>query len=38
MYDLPGKKRNTVSSDLPDYIMEKDYVRLALKKNTSINI
>ena len=35
MYDLPGKKRNTVSSDLPDYIMEKDYVRLALKKNTS---
>ncbi|WP_394870348.1 helix-turn-helix domain-containing protein [Clostridium butyricum] len=31
MYDLAGKKRNTVSSDLPDYIMEKDYVRLALR-------
>ena len=31
MYDLAGKQRNTVSSDLPDYIMEKDYVRLALR-------
>ena len=31
MYDLAGKKRNTVSSDLPDYIMEIEYVRLALR-------
>lgn len=32
MYDLAGKKRNTVSPDLPDYIMERDYVRAALRK------
>ena len=24
MYDLAGKKRNTVAPDLPDYIMEHD--------------
>lgn len=26
MYDLVGKKRNSVAPDLPDYIMEHDYV------------
>lgn len=26
MYDLAGKKRNSVAPDLPDYIMEHDYV------------
>lgn len=32
MYDLAGKKRNSVSPDLPDYIMERDYVRKVLRK------
>lgn len=32
MYDLAGRKRNTISPDLPDYIMERDYVRAALRK------
>lgn len=31
MYDLAGKKRNTVAPDLPDYIMEHDYVSAALR-------
>ena len=31
MYDLAGKKRKTVSPDLPDYIMDRDYVRVALR-------
>jgi transcriptional regulator with XRE-family HTH domain len=33
MYDLAAKSKNapTVSSDLPDYIMEKDIVRVALR-------
>lgn len=26
MYDLAGKKRNSVAPDLPDYIMKHDYV------------
>lgn len=37
MYDLAGKKRNAVSPDLPDYIMERDYVRVALRKAIDIN-
>lgn len=31
MYDLAGKQRNEISPDLPDYIMERDYVRYALR-------
>lgn len=31
MYDLAGRKRNTVAPDLPDYIMERDYVSAALR-------
>ena len=30
-YDLAAKSKNTVSHDLPDYIMEKDVVRAALR-------
>jgi len=37
MYDLAGKKRNAVSPDLPDYIMERDYVRAALRKAIDVN-
>jgi transcriptional regulator with XRE-family HTH domain len=37
MYDLAGKKRNAVSPDLPDYIMERDYVRRALRKAMDLN-
>lgn len=38
MYDLAGKKRNSISPDLPDYIMERDYVRVALRKAIDLNI
>lgn len=31
MMDLAGKKRNTVAPDLPEYIMERDYVSAALR-------
>lgn len=31
MYDLAGKKRNSVAPDLPDYIMEHSYVSAALR-------
>ena len=31
MYDLAGKKRNTVAPDLPEYIMGNDYVGAALR-------
>ncbi|MDY4785099.1 helix-turn-helix transcriptional regulator [Pygmaiobacter massiliensis] len=31
MYNLAGRKRNTVAPDLPDYIMERDYVSAALR-------
>ena len=31
MYDLAGKKRNSVAPDLPDYIMEHVYVSAALR-------
>ena len=33
MYDLAAKSKNipTVSSDLPEYIMDKDIVRVALR-------
>lgn len=38
MYDLAGKKRNSISPDLPDYIMERDYVRVALRKAIDLNV
>lgn len=38
MYDLAGKKRNAISPDLPEYIMERDYVRVALRKAIDLNI
>lgn len=31
MLDLAGKKRNEVAPDLPEYIMERDYVSVALR-------
>ena len=31
MYDVAARSRNTVSADLPEYIMEKDIVRAALR-------
>lgn len=31
MLDLAGKKRNTVAPDLPQYIIERDYVSAALR-------
>ena len=31
MLDLAGKKRNAVAPDLPNYIMERDYVAAALR-------
>jgi transcriptional regulator with XRE-family HTH domain len=31
MLDLAGKKRNAVAPDLPEYIMEHDYVSAALR-------
>lgn len=31
MLDLAGKKRNAVAPDLPDYIMQRDYVSAALR-------
>lgn len=31
MFDLAGKKRNSVAPDLPEYIMERNYVSAALR-------
>ena len=31
MYNIAGKRRNTVAPDLPGYIMERDYVSAALR-------
>lgn len=31
MLDLAGKKRNAVAPDLPEYIMQRDYVSAALR-------
>ena len=31
MFDLAGKKRNSVAPDLPEYIMDNDYVSAALR-------
>lgn len=38
MYDLAAKSRNTVSADLPEYIMEKDIVRAALRTAKKHNV
>ena len=38
MYDLAAKSRNTVSADLPEYIMEKDIVRAALRTSKKNNV
>jgi len=38
MYDLAAKSKNTVSADLPEYIMEKDIVRSALRTAKEYNI
>jgi len=39
MYDLAAlAKENTVSPDLPEYIMEKDIVRVALRKARDKNV
>ena len=37
-YDLAAKARNTVSADLPDYIMENDIVRAALRTAKNNNV
>ena len=31
MYDLAGQKRETIAPDLPEYIMNRDYVAAALR-------
>ena len=38
MYDLAGEYRGEVSSDLPDYIMKNEVVRVALRKAKAKNI
>ena len=38
MYDLAARSRHTVSSDLPEYIMEKDIVRAALRTAKKHNV
>lgn len=38
MHDLAAKSRNSVSADLPEYIMEKDIVRAALRTAKKHNI
>ena len=38
MYDLAGKKRNSIALDLPEYIMERDYVRIALRKAMDLGV
>lgn len=31
LFDIAGKQRNTIAPDLPAYIMERDYVSIALR-------
>ena len=38
MYDLAARSRHTVSADLPEYIMEKDIVRAALRTAKKHNV
>ena len=37
MYNLAGKQRNAVPPDLPDYIIERDYVSAALRTARDLN-
>jgi transcriptional regulator with XRE-family HTH domain len=37
MYDLAGKRRSSVSPDLPEYIMERYYVSAALRTARDMN-
>ena len=38
MLDLAGKKRNAVAPDLPEYIMERDYVSAALRTARDLDV
>ena len=38
MYDLAARSRHTVRADLPEYIMEKDIVRAALRTAKKHNV
>ena len=38
MYDLAARSRHTVSADLPEYLMEKDIVRAALRTAKKHNV
>lgn len=38
MYDLAARSQHTVSADLPEYIMEKDIVRAALRTAKKHNV
>lgn len=37
MFNLAGRRRNTVAPDLPEYIMERDYVSSALRIARDLN-
>lgn len=37
MFNLAGRRRNTVAPDLPEYIMERDYVSSALRTARDLN-
>lgn len=37
MYDLVGKQKGSVAPDLPEYIMERDYVSAALRTARDLN-
>ena len=37
MLDLAGKQKNEVAPDLPEYIMERDYVSAALRTARDLN-
>lgn len=37
MFDLAGRQRNTVAPDLPEYIMGRDYVAVALRTARDLN-
>lgn len=37
MYDIVGRQKNSVAPDLPEYIMERDYVSAALRTARDLN-
>lgn len=37
VYDLAGKAQNTIAYDLPEYIMDRDYVAAALRTAKELN-